>query len=118
MVSNNSFSTIIFILDRPQTPKRFTGANTDLLNVMFDWTALKETENGIPGGFPQYLQYTVIVKDSTGMVASNETVSHPANYTVITNLPPCTNFTATLVAANEFFTSDESMVFIDTFDRG
>ena len=85
---------------------------------MFEWTALKESENGIPGGFPQYLQYTVIVKNSEGTVVSNETVSHPANYTVFSNIPPCTDFTAILVAANEFFTSDESMVAINTFDTG
>ena len=83
-----------------------------------EWTASKESENGIPGRIPQNLQYTVIVKDSNGMVVSNETLSHPTNYTVITNLPACTNLSAILVAVNKFFTSDEAMVVIDTFDRG
>ena len=105
-------------LDRPQTPKGFTGANTDLLDIMFEWTALSDSENGIPGGFPQNLHYTVIVKDSDGTVVSNETVSHPSNYTVFSNLPPCTNFTATLVAVNNFFSSTETMVVIDTFGIG
>ena len=85
---------------------------------MFEWTALKKSENGIPGGFPQNLQYTVIVKDSEGTVVSNETVSHPVNQTVFTNLPSCTNLSAILVAVNEFFTSDEAMVVVNTFDRG
>ena len=80
--------------------------------------ALKESEKGIPGGFPQKLQYTVVVKDSDGTIVSNETVSHPANYTVLSNLPPCTNFTATLVAVNDFLSSTETVVVIDTFDRG
>ena len=80
--------------------------------------ALKESENGIPGGFPQNLRYTVIVKDSEGMVVSNETVSHPTNYTVFSNLPPCTNFTATLVAVNDIHSSTETVVVIDTFDIG
>ena len=79
---------------------------------------LKESENGIPGGFPQNLRYTVIVKDSEGMVVSNETVSHPTNYTVFSNLPPCTNFTATLVAVNDIHSSTETVVVIDTFDIG
>ena len=77
---------------------------------------LKESENGIPGGFPQNLRYTVVVNDSEGTVVSNETVSHPANYTVLSNLPPCTNFTATLVAVNDFFSSTEAVVVIDTLD--
>ena len=80
--------------------------------------ALKESENGIPGGFPQNLQYTVVVNDFEGTVVSNETVSHPTNYTVLSNLPPCTNFTATLVAVNDFLSSTETVVVIDTFDIG
>ena len=121
MVSNNSLSHyyIYFLsLDRPQTPNGFTGVNTDLLEITFEWMALKESENGIPGGFPQNLLYTVIVKDSEGMVVSNETVSHPTNYTVFSNLPPCTNFTATLVAVNDILSSTETVVVIDTFDIG
>ena len=105
-------------VDQPRTPNRFTGVNTDLLEITFEWTALKESENGIPRGFPQNLQYTVIVRDSDGTVVSNETVSHPANYTVFSNLPPCTNFTATLVAVNDILSSTETMVVIDTFDSG
>ena len=105
-------------LDQPQTPEGFEGVNTDLLEITFEWTALKESENGIPGGFPQNLGYTVIVRDSEGMVVSNETVSHPSNYTVFSNLPPCTNFTATLVAVNDILSSTETVVVIDTFDTG
>ena len=96
----------------------FTGAKPDVLNITFEWMALKELENGIPEGFPLNIQYTVIVDDSNGTVVSNETVSHPTNYTVITNLPACTNLSAILVAVNTFFTSDEAMVVIDTFDTG
>ena len=85
---------------------------------MFEWTALEESGNGIPEGFPQNLYYAVIVKDSDGVVVSNETVSHPTNSTVITNLPSCTNFSAILVAVNDFLSSNETMVVIDTFDTG
>ena len=85
---------------------------------MFEWTALEESENGIPGGFLQNLQYTVYVKNLNGTVLSNESVSHPTNSTVITNLPACANFTAILVAVNEFLSSNEAMVIVDTFDTG
>ena len=80
--------------------------------------ALKASENGIPRGFPQNLRYTVIVNDSEGTVVSNETVSHPTNYTVFSNLPPCISFTATLLAVNDILSSTETMILIDTFDRG
>ena len=81
--------------------------------------ALKELETGIPERFPQkLLYYTVIVKDFDGTVVSNETVTHPTNSTVITNLPSCTNFSAILVAVNDFLSSNETMVVVDTFDTG
>ena len=79
---------------------------------------MKESETGIPERFPQNLHYAVIVKDSDGTVVSNDTVSHPTNATVITNLPFCTNFSAILVAVNNFLSSNETMVVVDTFDTG
>ena len=103
---------------QPQTPNGFTGANTGPLDIRFEWTALQDSENGIPVRFAQDFQYIVDVRDSGGMVKNTKTVSHPTNYTVITNLTSCTNFTATLVAVNVFSTSNEAMVAVDTFDTG
>ena len=79
---------------------------------------MTDSENGIPEEYSQNIQYMLDVRDSDGTVVTIMTVSHPENFTVITNLPVCTNFSSILVAVNEFFTSDETMVVIDTFDIG
>ena len=93
-----------------------TGSDRDPVSVTFEWTSLKDSQTGIPNGLPQSLQYFVSIKDSTGSAVTNVTVSHPTNSTVITNLQPCSNLTSTLVAINDFFTSEEASNIVHTFD--
>ena len=104
--------------EKPQTPNEFTGANIGPLDIRLEWTALTDSEDGIPEEYPQNIQYMLSVRDSDGTVVTIKTVSHPENYTVITNLPVCTNYSTILVAVNDFFTSDEAMVAVDTYDTG
>ena len=86
------------------------------VSVTFEWTSLKDNHTGIPDEHPQSLRYSVSVEDSTGSVVTNVTVSHPTNSTVITNLQSCSNLTATLVAINDIFTSEETSAVVHTFD--
>ena len=104
--------------EKPQTPNGFTGANTAPLDIRLEWTALTDSENGIPEEYSQNIQYMLDVRDSNGTVVTIKTVSHPENFTIITNLPVCTNFSAILVAVNDFFTGDEAIVVVDTYDAG
>ena len=80
----------------PKTPANFSGMvamdDTDPVTVMFTWDGLVgEGATGIPSNGDQSLNYTVSI-DGT-----STTVTAPMDMIEVTNLAPCTEYSATLM---------------------
>ena len=101
----------------PKTPANFSGMvamdDTDPVTVMFTWDGLVgEGATGIPSNGDQSLNYTVSI-DGT-----STTVTAPMDMIEVTNLAPCTEYSATLMASNKVNTGPSTTVNFTTTEKG
>ena len=103
--------------DVPEAPANFSGMvamdNTDPVTVMFTWDGLVgEDATGIPSNGDQSLNYTVSIDSTT------TTVTTSMEMIEVTNLPSCTEYSATLVVSNKVNTGPPTTVNFTTTEKG